>query len=82
MCETFRAHHHARRVVLCAPRFTEPSNPPTQFVTFVGFRVFLPPNPPVKGGLLGDRVDRRSGLEWYWRVSLRFLSKTKRFNSF
>ena len=40
-CDTFREHHHARRVVWCAPRFTD-LNPPTQFTTLVGFRVSLP----------------------------------------
>ena len=38
VCETFRAPHHARRVVWCAPRFTEPPNPPTQFMTLERLR--------------------------------------------
>ena len=36
-----RAHHHARRVLWCALRFTFPPNPPTQSMTFVGLRVFI-----------------------------------------
>ena len=36
-----RAHHHAGRVLWCVPRFTSSPNPPTQFMTLVGFRVFI-----------------------------------------
>ena len=40
MCHTLRAHHHAGRVLWCAPRFTSSPNPPTQFMTLVRFKVF------------------------------------------
>ena len=36
-----RAHHNAGRVAWRALRFTFPPNPPTQSMTFVGFRVFI-----------------------------------------
>ena len=56
----FRAHHHAGRVVWCAPRFTLSPNPPTLISTLVGFRVYLPPCPPSKGGLFCHELTCRS----------------------
>ena len=41
-------------------------NPPTQFMTFVGFRVFLPPKPPYQGGLAWSLTGRVE--EAFWKA--------------
>ena len=45
------AHHHAGRVVWCAPRFTLSPNPPTLISTLVGLKVLRPPTPRSSGAL-------------------------------
>ena len=56
---------------------TDPPNQPTMFMTFVGFRVFLPPqNPLSRGALLGDQP---TGLVWYERISLWLPSREDKY---